>query len=57
MAEDTQYRPAPPINASKEEIHRAIKTQLCNNWNQTLQILDTSKLQYTCRIHKPTSDK
>jgi len=42
----------PRINASKEEIHRAIKTKLCNNWTQTLQNLDTSNLQDMWRIYK-----
>jgi len=52
VAVGTHLPLCPLINALKEEIHRAIKTQLCNNWNQTLQNLDTSNFQDTWRIHK-----
>jgi hypothetical protein len=42
----------PLINALKEEIDRAIKTQLCNNWHHTLQNPSSNNMQDMRRITK-----
>jgi len=42
----------PRINVLKEEIDRAIKTQLCNNWHQTLQNTASNNMQDMRRITK-----
>ena len=42
----------PRINSLKQQIDKAIKNQLCNNWHHALQRLDTSNIQDTWRITK-----
>jgi Lon protease-like protein len=47
----------PRIDDLKEEIDRAIKTQLCNNWHQTLQNRASNNMQDTWRITKHLTNK
>jgi len=46
----------PCINALKKETDRAIKTQLCNNWHQTVQNPASSNMQDMRRTTNPLTN-